>query len=114
LIPIKRAGAAAAYPARVLHRKGSAGMGLFQRWARNLDLMGRMFARTGALADARAIARAEAAFKGALMRCAGCGATEACQKFLDDESAGNRPPGFCANSALIGQLREARLNVTSV
>lgn len=81
-------------------------MGLFDRFSRNLDLMSRMFAQTGALDRALASGTMNEELRGAILRCSQCEHTEICARWLDEGGEDRVPPGFCANSGLQNELRE--------
>jgi hypothetical protein len=79
-------------------------MTVFTRFATHLDLMRRMFARTGA-ANGLALADGlEGTMRQAMARCAGCRETDACKDYLANAD-GEELPGFCANVQLIDRLR---------
>ena len=80
-------------------------MGIWRRITDHFDLMRRMFNVTGALDNPACAAEFENNIRGAMMRCAACKATEACEEWLDGAHMNANPPAFCPNSGLIRQLR---------
>ncbi|MCB1458926.1 MAG: hypothetical protein KDJ48_06645 [Nitratireductor sp.] len=86
------------------HTEGNA-MGLWRRITGHFDLMRRMFDVTGALSNPACAVEFENNIRGAMMRCASCKATGACEEWLDGAHRDANPPAFCPNAGLIRHLR---------
>jgi len=80
-------------------------MGFWDRHTSHLDLMSRMFARTGAVDGMGLTADHGVSLRAAMARCAGCESTDACKEWLDDGTSNPTPPDFCPNAALIERLQ---------
>ena len=82
-------------------------MAIWSRFLRHVDLMSRMFAKTGAVGDSFALAE-ESSIKQAIIRCQACRSENDCANFLGGAPDGEAAPDFCLNKALIDRLRDVR------
>jgi Family of unknown function (DUF6455) len=80
-------------------------MGYFSEFGRHLDLMRRMFRRTGVSNMDVFAAGVDDHVRQAIFRCRSCTKTDACAKWLDSAGQGDAPPDFCKNAAYIERLR---------
>lgn len=81
-------------------------MAIWSRFLRHVDLMSRMFVKTGAVGDSFALAD-EASIKQAIIRCQACQSESDCASFLKVAADGEAAPDFCLNKALIDRLRDS-------
>lgn len=82
-------------------------MGIVSRFGRNLDLMSRMWRRTGRQSLIASGMVPENAVKAAMVRCAGCDHTDECASWLDAGGSDREPPEFCANRNFLSALETA-------
>ena len=81
-------------------------MDILSKFAKHMDLMSRMMARTGAVRGMNGGDHMEAALRQATFRCAACADTEACGSWLENAPEGANPPAFCRNAALMESIVE--------
>ena len=79
-------------------------MGWFSGLAGNLDLMKRMWEKTGHSWQVTGAAVSENALKSAMVRCVGCQSVGECRTWLDGEGMADAAPSFCANHDFLNSL----------
>ncbi|MEM7463975.1 MAG: DUF6455 family protein [Pseudomonadota bacterium] len=82
-------------------------MGIFKTISRNVDLMSRMFAKTGVVGKESAALLLESDLRQAMVRCACCKDKDNCAKWLDEALQDSAPPDFCENKVFIRQVQNS-------
>ena len=71
------------------------------------DLMERMLAHFGVRTALAERPGGPEALRRATIRCMSCSEAEACETWLGDNEAPDKPPSYCRNADLIARLRRA-------
>ena len=81
-------------------------MGFFTKISQHMELMARMFGKTGIAGADSDVVYLENDIRQAMSRCASCQDVGGCMLWLDDAEDGSAPPDFCMNATYIKQLQK--------
>ncbi len=78
--------------------------GILARISRHADLFEAMIDKMGVRKKVFDLPDTPAVLRRANMRCLSCGSADACEAWLETETAAEQPPEYCRNKALFARL----------